>query len=399
MKIKNEQNISRIKWAIKNKVCHFAPTISPAPKDIETNEIESIKKALEYYINNNVDRVILQPKYMGSYCDILISKNIEESIFYSKKGYIIDHLDRNKLLEALKPVHDKILDFFNWNNITHILIQSELLPWSAMGEKLIDREFSSYNDIHKIHSNYLSDIGVFDKIAALKKSSDVLSYKSDLEILSSDEIKNKYKQHEIRNFNNIININDVDVDLYKKSTLLHKEQIDVYGFKSEKFSIKPFNLLKIFYVDGTEYVNESNIFGFENLNDDKFIVLNLDDFDKSVSEAYKYFDSVTIGLGMEGIIIKPTGVYTKDVAPMFKVRSNEYLVLIYGIDFHSNFVHYINKRKIDKKLKASMNEWKISQALLRIHNSEISVDNAHYVDLVEKRIHEEKMEESIDGRL
>ncbi len=399
MKIKNEQNIARVKWAVKNKVCHFAPTISPAPKDFENNEIESIRKALEYYKNNNIDELIIEPKYMGSYCDILVKENINESVFFSRKGYVIEHINREKLIAALQPIHDRISKHYDWNVISDLLIQTELTPWSAMGKKLIEREFTSYNDIYKIHIDYLKESKLFDKISELKNSSRISDYNMDKETLSLEDFNAKYKQHDIRNIEAIKNINLFDLDVISNSVQKHKEQIDLYGFDSDVFEIKPFNILKVFYKNGDEILNESNIYGFTTLNDDVCVILDLNDFDIAVEEAYNYFNFLINNDKMEGVVIKPTKVYVQDIAPMFKVRNNNYLTLIYGVDFDLNFDYYLSRRKVDKKIKASINEWKISQALLRINKKDINTDNEYYVDLVEKRIYEEKLEEDLDGRL
>jgi hypothetical protein len=380
-------------------VCHFAPTISPAPKDFENKEIESISKALEYYKNNNISEVIIQPKYMGSYCDILVKENINNSVFFSRKGYVIEHINREKLITALQPIHDRISQHYDWNVIDDLLIQTELTPWAAMGKKLIEREFTSYNDINKIHIAYLKESNIFDKINNIKNSDLIAAYNVDKKILTTEDFNNKYKQHEIRNNEAFNNIDLFDLDIVSNSVQKHREQIDLYGFDSDDFEIKPFNILKAFHKNGDEILNESNIYGFTTLNDDKCVVLDLNDFDIAVEKAYNYFNVLTNNEKMEGVVVKPTEVYVENIAPMFKVRNNNYLTLIYGVEFDYKFDYYLSRRKIDKKVKASINEWKISQALLRINKKDINTDNEYYVDLVEKRIYEEKLEENLDSRL
>ena len=98
---KDIQNELRIKWAIKNCTPHFAPTISPAPKSLERNEIESIHSAVDYYKQKGVTKLVVQPKFMCSYCDIELHSNIEETRFFSRNGYLITHLDREKMIEEI----------------------------------------------------------------------------------------------------------------------------------------------------------------------------------------------------------------------------------------------------------------------------------------------------------
>lgn len=399
MKIKNEENISRVKWAIKNKVSHFAPTISPAPKNVERNEIESIYNALAIYKENGVTSIIIEPKYMGSYCDILVTEDINNSIFYSKKGYIIDYIDRNKLIDALKPIHDKLSEKYDWAVVSEILIQSELLPWSALGQGLIKREFKAYNNANKIHYDYLKESGIIDKINKIKQSSKLLDYNVDKNNLTLSELAIKYKPHEVRFNNAFSSFRNVDVTAMQNAIQKYDIQVERYGYNSDLYEIKPFNILKVFYKNGYEVVNESNLYGFMTLSDDKYVTLDLNDFDISIEKAYSYYNYIIGDLKMEGVVIKPYSVYVENVAPMYKVRSNDYLTLIYGIDFDINFDEYLGKRKVGKKTNSSINEWKISQSLLRIKKADISEDNEYYVDLVEKRIFEEIFEEKLDTRL
>jgi hypothetical protein len=95
----------------------------------------------------------------------------------------------------------------------------------------------------------------------------------------------------------------------------------------------------------------------------------------------------------------PSEVYLENVVPMFKVRHNDYLTMIYGIDFKSNFKDYWQKRYTRKKERASINQWKISQALLKIKDGDINSENPIYIGLISARILEEEFEESLDKSL
>ena len=83
---------NRIDWFCENKVNAFSPTISPAPKSAELKEIESITEAFKYFSERGVNEFIVERKYMGSYCDIYLHKNIEDTYFVSRNGYLINHI-------------------------------------------------------------------------------------------------------------------------------------------------------------------------------------------------------------------------------------------------------------------------------------------------------------------
>jgi len=393
------KNEKRIEWAIKNKLAHFAPTISPAPKsDVE---IESLSKAIEYYHSNGVKQCIIQPKFMGSYVDVELHKELENSRFFSRNGYLIHHLDRTKLLEAIAPTHSKM----NWKDgICKYLIQTELLPWSAMGNGLIDEEFRTYGKLYEEHLNFVKNSTIYDKIVSLTVSKEFDDYKDNSLNLSKKELDKLYSNshHLKRTFEAVDNFNNLDVPYLTKGLETFKQQLDIFGYKTDKYHFAPFNLLKTYYENGDEYINDSNIVGYcmFNLKSQNFLII---DFEKTeLSEAIQYGNNYykqLCSMNYEGVVIKPNEIYLENIVPMFKVRHNDYLTMIYGIDFKHNFKDYWKKRSTRKKERASINQWKISQALLKIKDVDINENNEYYKELVRKRILEEEFEESLDKSL
>ena len=125
----------RIDWFCRNKINAFSPTISPAPKSVERNEIESLYEGLLWFVRNGVREVVIEKKYMGSYCDIYLHKRLEESYLVSRNGYKINYLDKEKCLTALRPLHARL----SWEGVELRIIQSELMPWSVLGKGLINK--------------------------------------------------------------------------------------------------------------------------------------------------------------------------------------------------------------------------------------------------------------------
>lgn len=113
---------NRIDWFCENKINAFSPTISPpAPKSPERKEIESIDKAIRYFYDNGIKEVVVEKKYMGSYCDIYLNKNLEDTYFVSRNGHKIDHIDLDAAKEACRELHAR----FDWTNLQLIIIQSD----------------------------------------------------------------------------------------------------------------------------------------------------------------------------------------------------------------------------------------------------------------------------------
>ena len=189
----------RIDWFCKNKINAFSPTISPAPKSVGRNEIESLYEGLRWFFDRDIKEILIQKKYMGSYCDIYLHKNLEDSYLVSRNGYKINHLDRSQWVSALAQLHAK----FSWENTTIRIIQSELMPWSALGKGLITNEFSAYYISHQIHCDYLQQSDLYEKINAIKQKPEYLAFVADTKVLSGKELKDKYPTHIIRQYKSI----------------------------------------------------------------------------------------------------------------------------------------------------------------------------------------------------
>lgn len=207
-KIKN-----RIDWLCVNKVNAFSPTISPAPKSFERNEIESIDKAIRFYHKNEVQEIVVQKKYMGSYCDIYLTKNLEDTYFVSRNGYILDFIDVQAAREACRPLHNRM----DWTNLSVVIIQSELMPWSVLGKGLIEAEFIGYLNVHRNHCQHLAQSGLYDKIREVKESQAYKEYIEDKNTLTGKEFRDKYPHHIMRQYDSLSEFRVLDLDVYKKS--------------------------------------------------------------------------------------------------------------------------------------------------------------------------------------
>ena len=120
--------------------------MSPCDKDFENNSLESLDKGIEYFRSKGVKRLIIQPKYMGSRCNLILSKNLEECKMFSRNGYEIreDRLnlsDSKSIKDLYKELQLKYKDLFEELNAKRILFDGELLPWNVMGKGLIAKDF------------------------------------------------------------------------------------------------------------------------------------------------------------------------------------------------------------------------------------------------------------------
>jgi hypothetical protein len=387
---------NRIEWFCKNKINDFSPTISPAPKSKAKNEIESIEEAINYYLEKGVTEFVVQKKYMGSYCTIYLKRNIEETYFVSRNGFKMDHIDVEKAINSLKDLHSKMsIEFPDFETI---LIASELLPWKVLGAGLIEKEFTGYYDALKTHNEYLKSSGLLEKLESTRESEVFTTYVSDKKQLTKKEFGSKHKPHIIRQYEALASVKIPDVSKQEESLKVFQNQIDTFGNEAE-LHFKPFTILKVVYTSGEETIPNSNL-TYELVNDDAFLHVEITSSNKEekLKEMYSFFEKLTND-NEEGIMIKPVQNYIKNVPPCFKVRNNNYLTMIYGVNFHQDFDHYLEKRNVKKKLEQSINGWEINQKMLQIPYKDLEEENYLMRLLLLKRINNEEIEKTLDPRL
>ncbi|MBS7254655.1 DNA ligase-like domain-containing protein [Flavobacterium branchiicola] len=387
---------NRIEWFCENKINDFSPTISPAPKNKERNEIESIESAIHYYMHHGVTEFVVQKKYMGSYCTIYLKRNIEETYFVSRNGFKMDHINTEQAIESLRDLHAKMLVDFPYFEI--LMIASELLPWKILGAGLIEKEFIGYYDALQRHKDYLKDSGLIEKLISIKNEEAFTTYVSDKTQLSRKEFSSKYKMHIIRQYDALELVKIPNLDKQQESLNVFKNQIDTFGTEGEIY-FKPFTILKEVKISGEEILPNSNL-TYELINDDLFLHLEITALNKEekLKEIYAFFEKLTEA-NEEGIMIKPVQNYLKGLPPCFKVRNNNYLTMIYGVNFHQDFDHYLDKRNVKRKLEQSINGWEINQKMLQIPYKDLRGENYLMRLLLLKRINNEEIEKTLDPRL
>lgn len=386
---------NRIDYFCQNKVNAFSPTISPAPKSVKQGEIESIDMAIRHFYSNGVQEIVVQRKYMGSYCDIYLHKNLENTYFISRNGHLINHIDLNAAIEACRQLHNRI----DWADLSLVIIQSEMMPWSALGKGLIENEFGGYLNVHQNHCNYLSQSGLYDKIAKVKDSPVYKEYMEDKKQLSGKELKEKYPHHILRQYDSLTAFRVLDPEVYRQSVDIYQQQIEHFGVQGD-IHFKPFNILKKVFDDGTEEITNDNL-SYKEVNDDEFLHLpigNEEVLNNTIKCVYEWFSSLEKNME-EGIVIKPRQAFINGLPPAFKVRNNQYLTMIYGVDFHEQYGYYLNKRNIGRKLECSVNDWMLNREILKVKYKDIHTENYFLKNLVFDRIMGERVEATLDARL
>lgn len=365
----------RISAMERNGMRHLSCTISPAPKDIAQNEIESLLAGLDYYRAEGIEKVILQDKWMGSYVAIYLYSNLEDTKFFSRGGYVINHLDRGRLLNAVRSLHSTLIK----DNITEAVCEAELMPWSALGDGLINREFKNYYQLHRDNLQFLMNSSIAQKLKFLLDSKSYKEYTQDKSNAKS-HVKRQYEALEALVCEGVL----PNTYQYAKSLNLYKAQLDKYGKQSEDYWIEPFNLVYTVR-DGKKELNTDNSYFFPDAP-----ILDLNNFDAAVRQGYEYLQSKK---DIEGIMIKPLQSRIIGIPHALKVRNNEYLQLIYGIKFDQDYKYYLTKRRVDRKIRASIKDYEIHCALNVAETASerknlylAALDQERFIEQLDKRL-------------
>ncbi len=308
-----------------NDLPFISGTMPPAEASIEDNnyKLEDLNKAFNYFKAKKLSHLVVQPKYMGSRCQVVYKyiNGVLEIKAFSRNGYSIPLVDKDLNDNLIKKA---CLDWLNKYKIVfekELIIDCELLPWTVLGKGLIDENYKSYYSL--INNEHV-------KI-------------SESSLNKYDYVKKLYPLEQLKN----------ELSIFTK-------QVDIYGKETDPY-LKAFNILRL----DNKVEPFNNYESFKLVNDDKILLLliNTNDDDVHLSELHKYFDSLVSSLH-EGVVIKPFIKNDTDL-PYMKVRNEEYLSLIYGYNYKHKYETLCKNKKTKYKRKQARHEYNLGIDMLK----------------------------------
>lgn len=436
----------RVKYAAKNKLNFISGTMSPCDK--LDGDLESLIWGLNYYKSKGIEGVVLQPKYMGSRCQIRLHKtDVSKCMAFSRQGFEIKETrisSSKTMMQLFQECQKKYADVFEQLQAVEILFDGELLPWNAMGKDLIERDFITISKSLKSEIEFLRETGfdhlwngLLDKSNAFVVDESIITtfneLKAECKLLNSEtdkerltEIAQKQKELEaplrkIKDRESVLTVAKEiqSVDQMKLDVDKYEYQVNLFGSDAE-LEFRGFSILKTVDKNGKEnnlissFPSNRTIFSLLNPDAPYAIVNLLDDLTgieqceihignevikKTIDEFWGY---ITKNKEMEGVVIKPNFVYKPDTAPYLKCRNKEYLRITYGQDYDSldtKKEKLIRTKSIKRKIETSIKEWELGRKLLDIPSSEISIDNKKWIGLIVQLMNEQENEVKLDPRL
>jgi predicted kinase len=398
----SEADERRLNYVLRNKINFISGTISPADKDFRSRELESLVKGLDFFKENGVTEVVLQPKYMGSRCNLYLARDLEKCYATSRNGYKITHVD---LTEVFARLLEKFSPYMDEKEISMIIFDGELLPWMALGKGLIEKQFEVIGKSLETEISFLKEFGFEVKLQELGARYEASRF---------EELKSKYPKKElVKNFglsdyNTFKDLKGIletlpSLEEQEQAAGVYQQQLELYA-KDSELEYKPFSILKIVYTNGDEEIpmttmRTSKLFSL--ISEDEFLVVDLEAQD-SYEVAEKFFEKITTDRGMEGVVIKPeVPTQASGVIPFLKVRNSQYLTLVYGYDyrFPHKYEKLMKQKSIKRKIKASLAEYKLGMEMLKVRLDEIGPENDHFKQTVANLLFEESQVSEIDPRL
>lgn len=317
-------------------------TMSPSPSFVQDDvpHLETIESAITLFTKRDQNIVIAQKKYMGSRCQIYLYHDLEKCYATSRNGFSI-RIDG--ITEIISNLYEKYKDKFT----DLLVIDGELLPWSAMGKGLITYSFKPYYQ----------------------------AIKNELDAINASSIKTVLK--------------DLDVTQHLADLEAFNTQVTTYGSDGVPY-FEPFGVI---CHDGVNLLDKPLD---ETL--DKFdIPYELFDLSKEEDKQklQTFYDEQISDKCTEGVVIKPN-VWSEGLIPNMKIRNPEYLRLVYGYDYMDKLLRFAREKDIRGKLALSIRESELNMHLI---NAWLKGNTADCEEIYKLLIVEFEKESSLDPRL
>ncbi|WP_058302933.1 metallophosphoesterase [Gorillibacterium timonense] len=393
-----EDEIRRLHYCSRNKINFISGTMSPADKNDATNELESLQRGLDYFKERGIEHVALQPKYMGSRCNVYLHKELEHCFAVSRNGYKINNVD---LSEIYSKLLNKFGGYMDEHRIAMLILDGELLPWMALGEGLIERQFKPIEKALGMELAFLQQNGFDGAYSKLIADYDASGFERDQHHTQKSALSDKYGPSVYQTYKFVYDIRETYAPIsdHLEAYQTYKRQLELYAEIAE-MEYKPFAVLKMVGEDGKEQLPDwktSEMYKF--LSEDESITLDLTEPD-CLDKAERYFSKLTLVNHMEGIVIKPERWNGKTV-PYMKVRNPDYLSIIYGYDykFPHKYRKLLKQKNVGQKLRTSLNEYQWGMRMLGVPFDEIAPEHEAYKEIAANLLFEVAQEREIDPRL
>ncbi len=342
-----------------NNIFYLAPTMSPVEYDSNYPEyLEHPYACFDYYLQRGIRNLVAEEKYMGSRAYILFFKRLEHAeacgfndqiVVNSRGGFPFFRKEDEEYLHELWKELDNVIttDF--------VILDCEIMPWIYKARGLAEYDFRVPGECAYLHRSFIPGDESIENATKFLTTLDNYTVNHEFEIrpfhiLASGNIKvTKGNKAFFKNVKNGF-----------AETHSNQMHIIKYLFKNTKY-FRPcgFHLL-----DANNKLNR----------------------EYSLAQWEKFCEA-----GGEGYVYKPENFlnYTDNmylVQSAIKVRGQDYLRLVYGIDYlESDYFQKVVQRNVKKKRILAVQEQlmsiRILQCFLNRNNTELKKSIAGFLGM------------------
>jgi protein phosphatase len=353
---------------------YLPPTMSPVATSTRPDLLEHPEQAFEAYRAEAVDAVVCQEKHMGSRAVVLVCRDLDAarqrfgapgeaigSVWTRTGRPFFDAELTGELLSGLRDAIERA-GLFGELESSWVLLDAELLPWSAKAEQLLRDQYAAVGAaaraslpvaVAALEQAAASGVDVAELVARTRSRSD-----------NAEAFTQAYRR---------------------------------YCWPTEGLAgvrLAPFQLLAS---EGMTYSERPHAFHLDVA--DRLVAAAPDLFaptrrlfvdttdPASVAEATAWWEALTTA-GGEGMVVKPAGNLTRGrkglAQPGLKVRGREYLRIIYGPDYtEPGNIERLRQRNLGHKRSLALREYALglesldraarAEPLWRIHECVFAV--------------------------
>ena len=316
----------------------------------------------------------------------------EKSFAVSRNGFKIKH----EIIKDLLPVlHHRYKHFSPEYRM--IILDGELMPWSALGTGLIENSFKNLSKVVHGELEFLQENNFYEEYKKLEKKINESNFKKDKETFTKKKLMEKYNSGLYSTYSAFRAHEPIEKHI--DALNVFDKQIKLYGDpNAHKLDFKAFDILKMIKTQNDEIIIPSMTMTpskrFTEVSSDTICIVDTSQ-DDWLKKAEAFFNTITFSKHMEGVVLKAE---TNDnvVIPFLKVRNKDYLTIVYGYDykFKEKYQHLIKQKNTKYKLKLSYDEYKLGLEMLMSDPM-----NDEYKQLVANMIFNNIKETNLDPRL
>ncbi len=379
LKIKEENSISALetmtRFAINPKwLTYLPPTMSPSATSKLEGYLEHPKEALEYFEENEVQKIVCQEKHMGSRAIITVCQDKESAknrfgadeneigIIYTRNGrkfFDNKHVEQ-QLLTRIQTALSKS-GFWKKFKTQWVTLDCEIMPWSSKAQGLLQSQYGATGTASRL---------ALQSVQTLMK-------------------KAKNRSLEV---NDLANEIDEKLENTQKFTEAYRHYCwSVHSL--DDYRIAPFHILATEEKVHTDKNHEwhmqqiHSFCEFDNiLQATNYKVINLESGEQK-QEAIDWWLELT-EKGGEGLVFKPYDFITYNgrtmIQPAIKCRGREYLRIIYGAEYTTNKnLEKLKNRSLKGKRSLALREFALGmeainrfvscQAIRKVHEAVFGV--------------------------